>query len=146
MGELVAIIQGHLDRYGVTEATFARRMGVNPQTINAWRTRGGLKRLPERRILEAVARETRTPYEDVLQAALVDTGYAATVTPESVDALDREPAPQAEPAAVSERRSAPHSTPVTQEGIAAGTGFPRPEPGHRRSTRSIDTTSRRGTS
>lgn len=83
MGELVAIIQGHLDRYGVTEATFARRMGVNPQTINAWRTRGGLKRLPERRILEAVANETRTPYEAVLRAALLDTRYLDAVTPET---------------------------------------------------------------
>jgi hypothetical protein len=55
-------------------------MGTGPQTINAWKVRG-LKRLPERHLLEAVARETGTPYAVVLQAALVDTGYAAVVTP-----------------------------------------------------------------
>lgn len=96
MSELVAIVQRHLDSYGVTEAAFAKRMGINPQTINAWRNRGGLKRLPERRILEAVAHETRTPYEDVLHAALVDTGYAAGVTPATADGSPTaapEPAP-----------------------------------------------------
>lgn len=96
MSELVAIVQRHLDSYGVTEAAFAKRMGINPQTINAWRNRGGLKRLPERRILEAVARETRTPYEEVLHAALVDTGYAAGVTPAIAD---EHPSEASEPAA-----------------------------------------------
>lgn len=95
MGELVAIIQRHLDSYGVTEAAFAKRMGINPQTINAWRTRGGLKRLPERRTLEAVARETRTPYAEVLRAALLDTKYLdGDLTPETSDGSPSEaPAP-----------------------------------------------------
>lgn len=82
MGELWSIIQGHLDQYGVREAAFARRMGTGPQTINAWKMRG-LKRLPERYLLEAVARETGTRYEAVLRAALLDTGYLGTVKPET---------------------------------------------------------------
>jgi hypothetical protein len=92
MGELWGIIQGHLDRYGVREAAFARRMVVNPQTINAWKTRG-LRRLPERWLLEAVARETGTQYNAVLHAALVDTGYLAAVTPETDDEALLAPAP-----------------------------------------------------
>jgi hypothetical protein len=83
-GELWGIIQEHLDRYGVREAAFARRMGTSPQTINTWKVHG-LKRLPERWLLEAVARETGTPYSGVLYAALVDTGYAAAVTLETSD-------------------------------------------------------------
>lgn len=140
-GELWSIIQAHLDRYGVYEAVFARRMGTKPQTINTWKNLG-VKRLPERRLLEGVARETRTPYELVLRAALVDAGY---LTPETVGAADRQPEPHAEPGAVAERRSAPHSTPVTEEDIAAGAGLPLPEPGHPRSKRSSGTTSRRHT-
>lgn len=81
-GELWSIIQAHLDRYGVYEAVFARRMGTKPQTINTWKNLG-VKRLPERWLLEAVAREARTPYEVVLRAALLDTGYLDRVTPES---------------------------------------------------------------
>lgn len=90
-GELWSIIQAHLDRYGVYEAVFARRMGTKPQTINTWKILG-VKRLPERWLLEAVARETATPYSDVLHAALVDTGY---VTPEADGEVRRpsDPAP-----------------------------------------------------
>lgn len=83
-GELWSLIQAHLDEYGVRDAAFARRMGTSPQTINTWKTQG-IKRLPERWLLDAVARETRTPYAVVLEAALRDTGYAAGVRPETVD-------------------------------------------------------------
>lgn len=143
MGELVAIIQRHLDSYGVTEATFARRMGVNPQTINAWKTRGGIKRLPERRILEAVARETRTSYAEVLEAALVDTGYAAVGS--ATDEPGRRPEVQESDAGAAQR-PAPHSTPLTEADIAAGARLPLAEPRHRRSARSSGTTPRRHTS
>lgn len=91
-GELWGIIQAHLDRYGVYEATFARRMGTSPQTINTWKT-NGLKQLPARRLLEAVARETGTPYANVLHAALLDTGYLAAVTLETDDEALLAPAP-----------------------------------------------------
>lgn len=92
MGELWSVIQGHLDQYSVREAAFARRMGTGPQTINAWKMRG-LKRLPERHLLEAVARETGTPYEVVLRAALLDTGYLDPVTPDADGEVLPPPAP-----------------------------------------------------
>lgn len=142
MGELWSIIQGHLDLYGVREAAFARRMGTGPQTINAWKVRG-LKRLPERHLLEAVARETGTPYAVVLQAALVDTGYAATVTPEA-DGAQRAPRSEQEPAGAA--RPAPHSTTVTEADIAAGASLPLVAPAHRRTRPSSDTRPRRHTS
>ena len=143
MGELWSIIQGHLDRYGVREAAFARRMGTGPQTINAWKMRG-LKRLPERWLLNAVARETGTPYSAVLHAALIDTGYLSdgSVTGEP----GRRPEPQAEPGAAVEPRPAPHSTPVTEADIAAGATLPLAEPRHRRTAPSSGTRPRRHTS
>jgi len=111
MGELWRIVQGHLDTYGVREAAFARKMDVNPQTINAWKQRG-LRRLPERRLLEAVARETRTSYDVVLRAALVDAGYAASATPTPSMS---EPAPSEPPS-----ESAP--VPPSAEGIESTRG------------------------
>ncbi len=74
MSHLWDIIQAHLDEYGVREAALARRMDTSPQTLNSWKKRG-LKQLPERWLLEAVARETKTPYEDVLDAVLFDISY-----------------------------------------------------------------------
>jgi hypothetical protein len=104
MGELWRIIQAHLDRYGVREAAFARQIGTVSQTLSSWKHRG-LKQLPSKDLLEAVARETTTPYEDVLAAVLVDIGYAS-VTPESADAApvrsERKPEPEPSPAHVPE--------------------------------------------
>lgn len=68
------LIQSHLDRYGVKEAEFARRIGTMPQTVNSWKKRG-LKTLPERRLLQAVSEVTKVPYLVVLDAALVDSNY-----------------------------------------------------------------------
>lgn len=76
MSKLWTLIQTHLDETGVREAEFARRMGTTPQTLNSWKKRG-LKALPERRFLDAVADLTRTPYPAVLAAALADIGYDA---------------------------------------------------------------------
>jgi hypothetical protein len=78
MGEFWGIIQAHLDRYGVREAAFARKIGTVSQTTSNWKHRG-LSQLPKRELLEAVARETSTPYEAVLRAVLTDIGY---LTPE----------------------------------------------------------------
>lgn len=132
MGELWSIIQGHLDQYGVREAAFARRMGTGPQTINAWKMRG-LKRLPERHLLEAVARETGTPYPAVLKAALVDTGYlsASALSDDLLASSDPLPADAVQPE--------PHSTTVTAADIAAGVGLPLAAPRHRRTAPSSDT-------
>ena len=74
MGYLWAIVQRHVDRWGVTSATLSRRMGSKPQTLSSWKHRS-LKKLPAKWLLEALARETRTPYEEVLTAVLRDIGY-----------------------------------------------------------------------
>lgn len=142
MGELYTIIQKHLDRYGVREAALARLMGTSSQTINSWKTRG-VRQLPTRTLLEALARETGTPYSMVLRAALVDTGYLPGAPVSDGPAHRAEPQP--EPADAGVGRHAPHSTPLTPEDIAAGATLPLAEPGHRRTSRSSGTSSRRHT-
>jgi transcriptional regulator with XRE-family HTH domain len=74
MSNLYDIAQRHLDAYGVRAAALAKRMGTSPQTLDSWKNRG-LKTLPSRRLLEALARETGTPYGDVLTAVLRDIDY-----------------------------------------------------------------------
>lgn len=69
-----AIIDACLQRTGMLEAEFARRSGVSKQVLHLWRKRG-LTRLPERAAMEGVARVAEVPYEDVLEAVLLDTGY-----------------------------------------------------------------------
>jgi hypothetical protein len=93
MGEFWGIIQAHLDRYGVREAAFARKIGTVSQTTSNWKHRG-LAQLPKRELLEAVARETSTPYEVVLGAVLVDIGYLT-----SEPGGDAPTAPSAQPSA-----------------------------------------------
>ncbi|QDP44163.1 immunity repressor [Gordonia phage JuJu] len=76
MSELWEIIQTHLDQTGVREAEFARRIGTSPTTVNSWKNRG-VRSLPERRLLQAVADEIDgVKYRDVLAAVLTDIGYA----------------------------------------------------------------------
>lgn len=74
MRELIRIVQAHMDKYGVSEAEVARRIGAQPQTVNTWRN-GEMKRLPQQHYLQALAELTKTPYPTVLSAALLDTGY-----------------------------------------------------------------------
>lgn len=107
MSHLWDIIQAHLDEYGVREAALARRMGTSAQTLNSWKNRG-LKKLPDRWLLEAVARETRTPYDEVLNAVLVDIAYREDATSER-DAAPKSQAGES-PAVTKDRRKArtPH--------------------------------------
>ena len=74
MGDLWGIAQRHMDAFGVRAAALARRMGTSPQTLSSWKQRG-VHQLPSVDLLEALARETRTPYGEVLAAALRDAGY-----------------------------------------------------------------------
>lgn len=115
MGELWAIIQAHLDRYGVTDAAFARRAGAPAQTLNGWKIRG-LRRLPARELLEAVARETDTPYEVVLRAAIADIGYAS-VTPEGGDGVPARSGPEPESTPASSAAHVPE--PEDSTGVAS---------------------------
>lgn len=74
MNPLWDIVQAHLDKYGVREAELSRRIGASSPTLNQWKNRG-VKGLPQKRLLLALARETGTSYEAVLDAALRSIGY-----------------------------------------------------------------------
>lgn len=67
------LIQSHLDRYGVTRATFAKRVGTTPQTVQNWKSRSTT--MPRAEHLAGIARETGIPYLAVVDAALMDAGY-----------------------------------------------------------------------
>ncbi|WP_069164883.1 hypothetical protein [Nocardia altamirensis] len=87
MSELRKLIQRHLDRYGVKEAEFARRIGSTPQTLYTWKRRE-MRQLPDKRILEGIAEEAGFPYWRVLDAALVDSGYRS-VYPDATEICQR---------------------------------------------------------
>ena len=76
MSELLAIIDAYKDAHGApSDASIARAIGVAPQTLSSWRKRG-IRELPDRDTLRAVARLTRTDYvSDVLPAVLRDIDY-----------------------------------------------------------------------
>lgn len=86
MTELMRLIQGHLDKHGVTRAEFARRAGTTPQTVQNWKDRPTT--LPRREHLEGVARVIGVPYEVVLSAALKDAGYSDGDMPMAARAED----------------------------------------------------------
>ena len=71
---LVELIDRYRNAHGVSEAELARRIGVTRENLRKWRT-NGVRRLPERANLVAVARVIGCAYRDVLSAALFDTGY-----------------------------------------------------------------------
>lgn len=77
MPELMRLIQSHLDRYGVTRAEFARRIGTRPQTVQNWKDAGDI--LPAPNLIKGVAEVIDAPYLIVLDAALVDSGYRDTI-------------------------------------------------------------------
>jgi transcriptional regulator with XRE-family HTH domain len=82
MGMLWDIIQHHMDTapYPPSERQVARKLGVGQSVLTNWRD--GLRRLPTRENLQAIADLVGVRYSVVLDAALHDTGYheGATVT------------------------------------------------------------------
>lgn len=84
MSELMRLIQSHLDRYGVTRATFAKRVGTTPQTVQNWKSRSTT--MPRAEHLAGIARETGIPYLAVVDAALIDAGYRDSLV-DDFDAL-----------------------------------------------------------
>ncbi|ORA25209.1 hypothetical protein [Mycobacterium aquaticum] len=84
MSELMRLIQSHLDRYGVTRATFAKRIGTTPQTVQNWKTRSTT--MPKAEHLLGIANETGIPYLAVVDAALMDAGYRSSLA-DDIDAL-----------------------------------------------------------
>jgi hypothetical protein len=71
---LVELIDRYKNAHGVSDAELARRIGITRENLRLWRV-NGIRRLPERSNLAAVARIIGQPYRQVLSAALFDTGY-----------------------------------------------------------------------
>jgi transcriptional regulator with XRE-family HTH domain len=71
---LVELIDRYKNAHGVSEAELARRIGVSRENLRKWRI-NGVRRLPDRANLTAVARVIGRPYREVLSAALFDTEY-----------------------------------------------------------------------
>jgi transcriptional regulator with XRE-family HTH domain len=74
MGELGKILQKHVDDqlYPVSDRDLARALQTSPTTIGKWKAG---KTFPTKENLVAIARLTGAAYLDVLEAALVDSGY-----------------------------------------------------------------------
>jgi transcriptional regulator with XRE-family HTH domain len=119
---LVALIDRYKDAHGVSDAELARRIGITRENLRLWRT-NGVRRLPERTNLVAVARVIGEPYREVLSAALFDTGYlTATDT--------RAPRPYAEVLndAISALTEAAHLTNQPARQTSSGQWEPDPDP------------------
>lgn len=76
MSRLVAIIDDYKDHHGApSDSSVARVIGIKPQTLSSWRTRG-IKEPPDRDALRKLAALAGLDYEeDVLRAALLDAGW-----------------------------------------------------------------------
>lgn len=74
MGRLYDIIQTYIDEqtYPPSIRQLAAVLGVSPTTVTNWRN---IKDLPKAEHLEAVARITGVPLDDVFDAAAIDAGY-----------------------------------------------------------------------
>ena len=75
---LIELIDQYKNAHGVSDAELARRIGITRENLRLWRV-NGVRRLPERDNLSAVARIIGQPYRHVLSAALFDTGYLTAV-------------------------------------------------------------------
>ncbi|HLR95117.1 MAG TPA: helix-turn-helix transcriptional regulator [Jiangellaceae bacterium] len=75
-GQLWRIIERYIDgfTYPPSERAVAKKMGIKATTMNNWK-HATMTRLPDVDHLEAIARVTGVPYEEVMDAALADTGY-----------------------------------------------------------------------
>lgn len=76
MSHLLAIIDEYKDAHGgPSDSSIARAIGAAPQTISSWRHRG-IRQLPDRELLMALARLTRRNYAtEVIPAVMRDIGY-----------------------------------------------------------------------
>ena len=73
---LMGLIDAYAARWGLSDADVARRIAIAPTTLLDWRRRG-VRQLPDRAVLEAIAATLGIDYERVLQAVLADTGHWA---------------------------------------------------------------------
>lgn len=82
MSEFVALIDSWKDAHGQpSDSSIARAIGIRPQTISSWRTRG-IRELPEQETLIRLAAFLRVDLERVLlPAVLRDSGYIPKENP-----------------------------------------------------------------
>lgn len=78
MAHLLALIDAYKDTHGhPSDSSIARAIGAAPQTISSWRTRG-IKGLPDRELLKALAAFMHLDYRTVvLDAVLRDIGWVS---------------------------------------------------------------------
>lgn len=76
MSQLIALIDEYKDSHGSpSDSSIARAIGIAPQTISSWRRRG-IRQLPERETLLALAAFIRRDYVSVvIPAVMHDIGY-----------------------------------------------------------------------
>lgn len=74
-----AIVDAYTEAHGSNDSWVSERMGMSRQALSSW-WNDGLSTIPSPYLVLALARATRTPYRDVLDAALADFMYL----PESV--------------------------------------------------------------
>lgn len=73
---LKAIVDGYISEHGSSTSWVSEQMGLSRQALsNWWGNTRSLTAIPDPYLLLALARVTRTPYRDVLDAALHDFGY-----------------------------------------------------------------------
>jgi hypothetical protein len=99
LSNLRRIVQDYIDSTGSNDSWVATQMGISRQELNAWWTKGRAT-IPGPFLLHSLAVTTKTPYRDVLDAALNDFGYL----PESA-AAEAEPTARMSRAGKSEGRA-----------------------------------------
>lgn len=79
MSQLIQIVDEYKDAHGgPSDSSIARAIGVAPQTISSWRRRG-IRQLPDRETLKALAKLTGRDYAaEVIPALLHDIGYLSS--------------------------------------------------------------------
>lgn len=85
MSRLIALIDEYKDTHGApSDASIARAIGVKPQTVSSWRTRG-IKEPPSVETMRKLAAFIGKDFEHVvLRASLLDAGWLSEepTTPE----------------------------------------------------------------
>jgi hypothetical protein len=84
---LMGLIDGYATRWGLSDADVARRIAITPHTLQEWRSHG-VRRLPDRPVLEAIAAALAMEYQRVLQICLTDTGYLSTPSGHSAPSVE----------------------------------------------------------
>lgn len=88
MPRMKALVDSFRDEYGSKEPWISEQLGLDRRALWGW-WNNGLAQMPSPFLLHALARTIRTPYRDVLDAALHDFRYLPEAT-----AAQAEPPPR----------------------------------------------------